>query len=86
MYVIRNQKGYYFHKDGKIILCNTQEEASLLISGFFNYATSRIMSERDGNPMDIFEVNGVVNSFYITEKDFNEEPRCGTINFQELGI
>lgn len=86
MYVIRNQKGYYFHKNGKIILCDTQEEAALLINGFLNYATARIMSERNGNPMDIFEVNGVVSGFFVTEKDFNEEPQCGTIKFQELGI
>ena len=86
MYVIKHQNGYYFHKKGKIILCNTQEEAKLLLNGFFNYSTARIMNERNGNPMDIFEVHGVINNFFIAEQDFIEEPPCGIIKFQDLGI
>lgn len=85
MIVIKHRNGYYFHKKGKIILFNTPEEANLILNKFLEYAIQRRINETQ-NPMAIIEVQQILNGFQIIEQDFMEEPKCGTVLFQDLGI
>lgn len=83
MYVIMDTtSGYYFHKEGKIILFNTVEEAIMFIQMFNQYSTERLLSEQ--GPEGIFELHSVMTLLTIIEEDFEEIPPCGVISFEEI--
>ena len=83
MFVIQKQdNGYYFHKEGKIILFNTPEEVIAFINMFNQYCMQRLVSER--GPEGIFELHSVMPLLNIIEEDFEEIPPCGVINFEDI--
>ena len=83
MFVIQKQDdGYYFHKEGKIILFNTVEEAIMFIQMFNQYSTERLLSEQ--GPEGIFELHSVMPLLTIIEEDFVETPPCGVVNFEDI--
>ena len=86
MFVIKDiETGYYFHKDGKIILFEQSEKAQWFLQAFQQYAIPRYIQEQQ-TPFAIIEAQQRIMRLNIIEKDFIEEPECGTIAFQELGI
>lgn len=86
MFVIKDtETGYYFHKDGKIILFEQPEKAQWFLQAFQQYAIPRYVQEQQ-TPFAMFEAQQRLMRLKIIEKDFNEEPECGTILFLELEI
>ena len=45
MFTIMNSNGEYFHKEGKIILFENQEEANNFINYFIRYSVQRLHNE-----------------------------------------
>lgn len=86
MLILKLPNGYYFHKKGKIILFNSAEEAQFLLNRFLQYSIERKVQEHPGDPFAIMEVQQIVSQFALIEQDFQEEPKCGTIKFNELEI
>ena len=39
---------------------------------------------QESGPQGIFELQGIFSYLEIIEKDFQEEPACGTIYFHEI--
>ena len=86
MFVIKDiDTKYYFHKDGKIILFERPEEAQYFLQGFQQYSIARYMQEQQ-NPFAMIEAQQRLSRLAIVDKDFLEEPECGTIMFQDLKI
>ena len=85
MLVLKLPNGYYFHKKGKIILFNSADEAQYMLNGLLQYSINRKMQEEQ-DPFGIMTVQQTISQFALIERDFKEEPECGTINFSELGI
>lgn len=45
MYVIKQRDGTYFHKDGKIILFESENEINAFLNYFINYSVDRLSRE-----------------------------------------
>ena len=85
MFVIQKlDNGYYFHKNGKIILFDNPQEAEAFLQSFHQYTMGRALQESHGNPETLFTITSVLNLIRIVEKDFEEEPTCGIVYFKDL--
>lgn len=83
MFVIMDiNNGYFFHKKGKIILFETQEEAQAVLQGFYQYSVQRLL--QTAGPRGIFELQQVMSSLQVVIKNFEQEPECGVILFREI--
>lgn len=83
MYVVKYDLARkYVHKDGQIILFENHNEAKDFIKRFHFYCTSRLQAEN--RIMDLFTLENIMQTVQILEKDFKEEPKCGTITYREV--
>ena len=86
MYVIMDTtSGYYFHKEGKIILFEQPEEAQWFLQSFQQYAIARHTQEQQ-NPLAIMVAQQIISNLAVIQKDFLETPECGIIMFKDLEI
>lgn len=84
MFVIIHQSGLYFHNKGRIILFESQQEASNFMNMFIQYSTNRLAQEGDlGEAMHVPIV--VMHECKITPVDFDiNTVECGTVLAREL--
>jgi hypothetical protein len=83
-YVLREQvQNRYYHKDGKIIEFDTKDEATTFLQNFARRANVlALASTVQGNPVNIFDVQQVIQSTVVEEK--LKECTCGFINFKDI--
>ena len=79
MYVIKQQDGSYFHKDGKIILFESERQVNEFLNAFIQYSANRLSREgRQGEAMSA--PMKIMMGSIVTQVDFdiNTVP-CGVI-------
>jgi hypothetical protein len=79
MYVIKQRDGTYFHKDGKIILFENQNQINEFLNYFTQYSVNKLVREGRRNeamtaPMQIMSGSIVMP----VDFDINDVP-CGVI-------
>lgn len=88
MFIIKHRlTEQYFHKEQKIILFRTPQEAELYLNEFINYAIHRAIAEADEPaPFVMMRVRDVLASCQILPIDFDMErnPDVKTIWMHEL--
>lgn len=84
MFYIIHNSGLYFHNKGRIILFETQEEASSFMNMFLQYATEKLM--QDGRIGEIMRAQMVLaNECKITQASPNiQDVECGVVFMKEL--
>lgn len=84
MLVIRHRSGAYFHNKGRIILFESEQEASNFMNMFIQYSTNRLAQERrveEVMKVPIF----VMSECEIIPVDFDiKKVECGTVTAREL--
>lgn len=86
MYVIKCQDGSYFHKGGKIILFETEQEINEFVNCFVQYSVNRLMSE--GRQHDAMSAPiQIMTSSRAMPLDFDiDNVVCGVVYARDLRI
>ena len=79
MYIIMHSSGLYFHKKGKIILFDSQEQAQYFLNGFIQYSTNEFARQGDMGmamkaPIIIMQECGI-----ILANENIEDVECGVV-------
>lgn len=84
LYVIKHRDGTYFHKDGKIILYDSPEQATVYLQAFIPYAQNRLLQE--GKHMEAMtSPMSIQNNIEFMEVDFDiDKIECGVIYMKDL--
>jgi hypothetical protein len=84
MFIIKHRSGTYFYNKGRIILFESEQEASNFMNIFIQYSTNRLARERrveEAMQVPIFAMSECA----IAPVDFNiKEVECGVVFCREL--
>ena len=84
LYVIKQQDGTYFHKDGKIILFESKSEINQFLNIFTQYSVNRLTRERRMSEAMSAPIRIMSESMAIPiDFDINKV-ECGTIYAKEI--
>ena len=83
MYCFINPNREYLHKNGKIVLFETGEEANLFMNYFLQYAIQRLQSE--GRGIEAMSAPMVLSQFQLIPVSFDIETiECGVVFCKDL--
>lgn len=79
MYVIKQQDGSYFHKDGKIILFENERQFNDFLNGFVQYSVERL--SREGRAQEAMSAPiRIMTGSRVMSIDFEiDKAPCGVI-------
>jgi hypothetical protein len=84
MYVIKMRDGTYFHKDGKIILFESEQEINEFINCFVQYSVNRL--SREGRRQEAMTAPMcIISESVAVPVDFNiDTVECGVVYARDM--
>lgn len=79
MYIIKQKDGTYFHRDGKIILFESQNQINEFLNSFIQYSVNRLVREGRQNEAMSAPMKIMTGSIVMpVDFDINTVP-CGVV-------